>query len=600
MKKVPFLMLFLIGLLGTVSVNAQVTIGANQVPDPSAVLDLISQGSSNPLGMLVPRMSEADRDNIVSPANGLLIFNTDEKCFNYYDYTDAEWNSLCGGVTKSTATSSCSDVAVYGAYMAGTPLNSSNYLTMIVNVTKAGAYNITATTANGYGFSASGTFLNPGIQQVTLAGQGIPTNESPAPGDEVTIEINGSETNYTCTDPATPVMIQIASANPTYTMDCSSVKVNGMYSQGIALNTSNNITIQVNVADLGNGQWSALTNTVDGISFSGNGVLVATGLNTITLNGYGTPTSTIAKNLTITINSAGITKTCSATVIPIIPPMTVLELGNTDNWGLWGSSYMSYRMLYDQKNFGILANSTVKFGNSTQTWVRHASSGAATTSATVVTALNSATPPDIVTITYNYSNLDATSAAALATYLQNGGVVVTFCENVADNQFLLRSVFNNTAITCTVTGSTGRRYPFITQSDPSDPIMRGPFGDLTGLYWGEDLASTNYITGLTADNLANMTVYSTGTTGASTGNPIVFRHNTLSLLWVGDGGFNAGGGSATVASGSNPFYIDSNNLPQPRMYGSAAPTGLVYNSRYTANAMAWALQQAMINRINKQ
>lgn len=60
------------------------------MPDPSAVLDLQSQEQ----GLLLPRMSTAERDAINSPAPGLMIYNTDDSCFNYY--SGASWIQDCG------------------------------------------------------------------------------------------------------------------------------------------------------------------------------------------------------------------------------------------------------------------------------------------------------------------------------------------------------------------------------------------------------------------------------------------------------------------------------------------------------------------------
>ncbi|GIV51736.1 MAG: hypothetical protein KatS3mg038_2257 [Candidatus Kapaibacterium sp.] len=45
-------------------------------PDSSAVLDVSIEALSRPRGMLIPRMTEQERDAIIFPARGLLIFNT--------------------------------------------------------------------------------------------------------------------------------------------------------------------------------------------------------------------------------------------------------------------------------------------------------------------------------------------------------------------------------------------------------------------------------------------------------------------------------------------------------------------------------------------
>ncbi len=60
-------------------------------PDPSAMLDV----SSTSKGLLMPRMTTAQRDAIASPADGLMIMNTTSNCVNIYLY--GAWQDMfCG------------------------------------------------------------------------------------------------------------------------------------------------------------------------------------------------------------------------------------------------------------------------------------------------------------------------------------------------------------------------------------------------------------------------------------------------------------------------------------------------------------------------
>lgn len=60
-------------------------------PDSSAVLDIVSTDK----GVLIPRMTLSQRDNISSPATGLLVFQSDgTPGFYYYDGTI--WRPLVG------------------------------------------------------------------------------------------------------------------------------------------------------------------------------------------------------------------------------------------------------------------------------------------------------------------------------------------------------------------------------------------------------------------------------------------------------------------------------------------------------------------------
>ena len=72
-------------------VVAQVGIGTS-MPDPSAMLDV----SSTDKGVLIPRLTSGERDLIVAPANGLMIYNTDadEIQFNSNNPTTPIWQAL--------------------------------------------------------------------------------------------------------------------------------------------------------------------------------------------------------------------------------------------------------------------------------------------------------------------------------------------------------------------------------------------------------------------------------------------------------------------------------------------------------------------------
>lgn len=65
---------------------SQVGIGTTN-PDSSSALDV----SSNSKGILIPRMTLAERDAITTPAEGLLVFVTDLDMFYFYDSTASSW-----------------------------------------------------------------------------------------------------------------------------------------------------------------------------------------------------------------------------------------------------------------------------------------------------------------------------------------------------------------------------------------------------------------------------------------------------------------------------------------------------------------------------
>ena len=72
----------------SMSLTAQVGIN-NPTPDASAALDITSTEG----GILIPRMTENERDNITDAADGLLIYQTDATDGFYY-YNGSEWAAV--------------------------------------------------------------------------------------------------------------------------------------------------------------------------------------------------------------------------------------------------------------------------------------------------------------------------------------------------------------------------------------------------------------------------------------------------------------------------------------------------------------------------
>ncbi|MBC7936365.1 MAG: hypothetical protein H7Y86_13525 [Rhizobacter sp.] len=87
MKNYLLLILFLVP---AISVSAQnISINATgTAPDTSSMLDI----SSTNTGLLIPRMTSAQRDSIILPANALQIYNTTTKSLNIYN--NSRWESI--------------------------------------------------------------------------------------------------------------------------------------------------------------------------------------------------------------------------------------------------------------------------------------------------------------------------------------------------------------------------------------------------------------------------------------------------------------------------------------------------------------------------
>ncbi|MFV8352857.1 hypothetical protein [Flavobacterium sp. XS2P14] len=81
-------------LILTTNVFAQVGIGT-VTPNASSVLDI----TSTTQGMLTPRMTTAQRTAIASPADGLMVYDTDLKAFHYYNSSTATWTIMNSAAT---------------------------------------------------------------------------------------------------------------------------------------------------------------------------------------------------------------------------------------------------------------------------------------------------------------------------------------------------------------------------------------------------------------------------------------------------------------------------------------------------------------------
>lgn len=95
MKNLLIIILLTFAIL---QLNAQVSINTTgSDPNSSAMLDV----QSTDKGMLIPRMTETQRDAITSPAEGLMIYQTDGTAGFYY-WNGTAWTSMAGSSSSAT------------------------------------------------------------------------------------------------------------------------------------------------------------------------------------------------------------------------------------------------------------------------------------------------------------------------------------------------------------------------------------------------------------------------------------------------------------------------------------------------------------------
>ncbi|MBO9658392.1 MAG: hypothetical protein J7527_06170 [Chitinophagaceae bacterium] len=168
-------------LIITVSAYTQ-NVGVNSdgsTPDNSAMLDVKSTSK----GMLVPRMTLAERNLISLPANGLLIYQTDNSPGFYYNSgTSAApaWTAITAGVGAAAlgviaTNTAAQNLPTGGSAVAPTAITFNSY-PAIPGVTNTGTFNGTTFTA-----TVAGLYM----VNVTIVTTSGPTNVSVRPAIRV-------------------------------------------------------------------------------------------------------------------------------------------------------------------------------------------------------------------------------------------------------------------------------------------------------------------------------------------------------------------------------------------------------------------------------
>jgi trimeric autotransporter adhesin len=265
---------FLFVLVFSVPSFAQIGIGT-KTPAPSAALEVTSTGNNK--GILIPRVSATQKDAIVSPAEGLLVYQTTAPAGFYY-YTGTAWKmmancnrptaattaanaatatklaaskningvafdgsaditvpaaagTLTGTTLKSTITgSSLTSVGTLANLtvtnpIAGSITGNANNVTGVVAIANGGTNSTATATAGGigygtgtaHGYTAAGT----AGQVLSSNGAGVPTWITPSSGG-----------------------IPYTGATAAVDLGAFNLKVNGMtVGRGLNLNTDNNVGV---------------------------------------------------------------------------------------------------------------------------------------------------------------------------------------------------------------------------------------------------------------------------------------------------------------------------------------------------------------------
>jgi hypothetical protein len=256
-------------------------------------------------GILIPRMTLAQRDAITSPATGLQIYNTDSNVFQYYN--GSSWTNVGGtGVTDLTFSGSSSPVTLNSStgsdvtFVAGTNVSlsqSSNQLTInssevdgsvtnegtlgvsagatntsVITSNTSGATGVTIQASTGLSISET-TSSNGGTivltnsspdQTVSLTGAGISSVTGTYPNFTITsTEVDGSTTNELQTLSTATNTVTLSNSGGSFTI------------AGAGINTVGTVGSTITVT--GTEVDGSTTNEIQNLSLSGQSLGISSG-----------------------------------------------------------------------------------------------------------------------------------------------------------------------------------------------------------------------------------------------------------------------------------------------------------------------------------
>ena len=250
-------------------------------------------------------------DTIILPGNGMPV-NT-----GTYTIPAAPGGIPCSsvvtvGVTNQPAVFSfgpaggtCPNLSVAGNYVVNFPMNQTNFVTLTVNVTSPGYYDITTNGfVNGINFADSGVFTTTGPATVALVASGVP---AAATTSTHVLQANG-------VTGCSFDIISTSTGSAVYTFDgapgsCAGATIAGTYQSGVQLLGQNTVALQLNVTSAG--AYSITTNVINGFRFTGSGVFSTLGAHIIVLTASGIPA---AAGPTTFAANGGSAQSCDFTV----------------------------------------------------------------------------------------------------------------------------------------------------------------------------------------------------------------------------------------------------------------------------------------------
>lgn len=301
----------------------------------------------------------------------------------------------------------------------------------------------------------------------------------------------------------------------------------------------------------------------------------------------------------------------------VIPKMKIQTFSNSnvDNAYRLGPNTNAYNFLMDPRNFGMDATSRIKsksFEITPPTGANLAASSNAGRDRFNALLNTPANYPDIL-IFANYHDYASFGGHELMdNYLRAGGAIFythddASLEDSDKGGPGLALILDNPGALLQKHSEDYTVYSFTntTQAQNDATILKGPFGDVSPYYWGQDRIGTSYVTGITNPNVI---IYSNQPVNHApntfTNQACFLRHKTKNFFFVGDGGFFIGRPAYNTSLTREPFRTNANNVPVLAAFGNSYggfPSGhwQIANSFVFGNAIAYMMDRVHYYGINR-